>query len=312
MPSVRRGEEVKRRARWFHGVSAGVLLGVGRAVGSLPLWIAYPIGGALGALAFYVDRRHRRVACTNLRLAFGEALPPAEIAAMTRAHFRCLGETFVDFCRLVRLSPERLRQVVEVEGLDVLGGPKAKSQGVLYVTGHFGPWEYLPAISTHITGEPLTIVARPLDNPFLDRFVNAVRRRWGSRVVEKRAAMRDVMEVLRQGGRVGVLIDQHVSQREGVFVKFFGHPACTTPAPALLALRSGAAVVPVVVHRVAPGRFRVLFGKEIHPPRTGRVKEDVTAMTAAMTTALEELIRRQPEQWLWVHRRWKYITKAKR
>ena len=107
---------------------------------------------------------------------------------------------------------------------------------------------------------------------------------------------------------MGVLIDQHVSRREGVVVSFFGHPASTTHAPALLALRSGAAVIPVVVLREGRGRFRILMGKEVSP---GETKADVVAMTAAMTAALEELIRRCPEQWLWVHRRWKYLTEEK-
>ena len=298
---------MKRRHPWVDLVSAGLVIGVGRAVAYLPLRIAYPIGQALGRLAFVLDRRHRRVACDNLRLAFGQGVTPAEITAMARSHFRSLGRTFVDFCRMVRMSPEHLREVIEFEGLEVLDGPRAKGQGVLYVTGHFGPWEYLPAVSTHFDNEPLAVVARPLDNPYLDRFVNALRRRWGSRVVDKRAALPDVMDILRSGGKVGILIDQHVSRREGIFVDFFGHPACTTPAPALIALRSGAAVIPVVVLRVARGRLRILFGKEVSPPRTGQVKEDIAVMTAGMTAALEELIRRCPEQWLWVHRRWKYV-----
>jgi KDO2-lipid IV(A) lauroyltransferase len=286
----------------------GLALGAALPVAYLPLWIAYPVGEALGRLAFFLDRRHRRVACQNLRLAFGSSNSSEEIKAMARSHFCSLGRTFVDICRLVRLSPQALRDVIEIEGLEVLDGPRARGQGVLYVTGHFGPWEYLPAASTHFAGEPLTIVARPLDNPYLDRFVNGVRHRWGSRVVEKREAMRVLMDVLRRGGKVGVLIDQHVSRREGVLVNFFGHPARTITAPAFLALRSGAAVIPVVVLRERKGRFRILLGKEVSPPRTGRVKDDVVVFTAAMTSALEELIRRRPEQWLWVHRRWKDLA----
>ncbi|MFQ5883435.1 MAG: lysophospholipid acyltransferase family protein [Candidatus Methylomirabilales bacterium] len=297
------------RPRWIDLATYAVVLGVAIPVAYLPLWMSYPLGEALGRLAFLVDRRHRRVALENLRLAFGNGRSPDEIAAMARAHFRSLGQTFVDVCRLVRLTPQRLRDVIEIEGLEVLEPPRARGQGVLYVTAHFGPWEYLPAVSTHLADQPLTIVVRPLDNPYLDRFVNAVRNRFGSWVVEKREAMGVVLDVLRQGGKVGVLIDQHVSRRKGVFVNFFGHPACTTSAPALLALRSGAAVIPVVVAREGRGRFRLLLGKEISPPRTGTVREDVAALTAAMTAALEDLIRHCPEQWFWIHRRWKYLTK---
>ncbi|MFQ5532291.1 MAG: lysophospholipid acyltransferase family protein [Candidatus Methylomirabilales bacterium] len=291
--------------------TSAAVVGIALPTAYLPPWIAYPLGEALGHLAFVVDRRHRRVATENLHLAFGSSRTPDEIRTMARSHFRSLGQTFVDVCRLIRLNPEVLREMVEIEGLEVLTDPKARGQGVLYVTGHFGPWEYLPAFSTYWGDESLNVVTRPLDNPYLDRLLNALRRRWGSRTVEKREAMSLLMDVLRRGGRVGVLIDQHVSRREGVFVNFFGYPACTTTGPALLALRSGAAVIPIVVVREGRGRFRVLLGKEVSPPRTGKVKEDVVALTAGMTEALEELIRRRPEQWFWVHRRWKYRGTAK-
>lgn len=291
--------------------TSAAVVGIALPTAYLPLWITYPLGEALGHLAFIVDRRHRKVANENLRLAFGRSRTPDEIRAMALSHFRSLGQTFVDVCRLLRVNPETLRDVVEIEGLEVLTDPRARGQGVLYVTGHFGPWEYLPAFSAYLADEPLTVVARPLDNPYLDRLLDALRRRWGSRMVEKREAMSVLMDVLRRGGRVGVLIDQHVSRREGIFVNFFGHPACTTTGPALLALRSGAAIIPVVVVREERGRFRILLGKEVNPPRTGKVKEDVVALTAGMTEALEELIRRRPEQWFWVHRRWKYRGTAR-
>ncbi len=301
---------MKGRPRCVDLLTCGLVLGIALPVAYLPLWIAYPIGETLGRLAFIVDRRHRRVACENLRLAFGNSHGPDEIVAMARSHFRSLGQTFVDVCRLIRLRPRQLRDVVEVGGTELLDSARARGQGVLFVTGHFGPWEYLPAAHIHLIGEPLTVVARPLDNPYLDRLLNAVRHRWGSRVVEKRQAMRVLLDVLRQGGRVGVLIDQHVSRGEGVFVDFFGHPACTTPAPALLALRSGAAIIPVVILRQGRERFRFLMGKEVSVARTGKVKEDIVAMTAAMTVALEELIRYRPEEWFWVHRRWKHLAEG--
>jgi KDO2-lipid IV(A) lauroyltransferase len=289
-------------------VITALVLGVALPVAYLPLWISYPLGETLGRLVFFVDRRHRRVALENLRLAFGSACTNDEIVAMARSNFRCLGQTFVDTCRLVRLSPQALTEVVEIEGMEVLESPRARGQGIMSVTGHFGPWEYLPAFSTHFAGEPLTVVARALDNPYLDRILNGLRRRWGSRIVEKRKAMKVVSDVLCHGGRVGVLIDQHVSRKKGVLVSFFGHPACTTSAPAFLALRSGAAVIPIVILREGRGRFRILLGKEVSAHRTGTVKEDVVALTAAMTAALEELIRHCPEQWFWVHRRWKYLA----
>jgi KDO2-lipid IV(A) lauroyltransferase len=282
-----------------------LVLGIALPIAYLPLALSYPLGVSIGHLLYFLDRRHRRVARENLTLAFGSSATPQEIRKMTRAHFRCLGKTFVDICRLIRLRPADLKEMVEVDGQETL--QTVRGRGVLFVTGHFGPWEYLPAASTHLAGEPLTVVARPLDNPYLDRFLNRVRERWGSRVIEKREALKVLLEVLRQGAKVGILIDQYVARGEGVLVDFFGRPASTTTAPALLALRSGAAVVPVVILRQGWGRFRIVVGKEVAVPRTGSVKEDMVSLTAAMTKALEDLIRLRPEEWFWIHRRWKHL-----
>ncbi len=301
---------MKARPHWGDLVASTLVLVVAVPVAYLPLWISYPLGRALGRLIFFVDRRHRSVALENLRRAFGGVCRPDEIVGMARSTFCCLGQTFVDMCRLVRLSPQAFAEAFEIEGPEVLESHRARRQGIIYVTAHFGPWEYLPAFATYVVGRPLTVVARPLDNPYLDRLVNALRRRLGSRIVSKRKAMGAVLDVLRQGERIGVLIDQHVSPEKGVVVNFFGHPACTTSAPAFWALRSGAAVIPVVIVREGRGRFRVLQGKEISVPPTGTVREDVVALTAAMTAALEELIRHRPEQWLWIHRRWKSLEEG--
>ena len=297
---------MKRRPRWLSLLEWGVVLGIALPIAYLPLAVSYPLGAAIGQLLYFLDRRHRRVAWENLTLAFGSSATPQEIREMSRAHFRHLGKTFVDICRLTRLRPADLKEMVEIDGQEIL--QMVRGRGVLYVTGHFGPWEYLPAVATHLTGEPLTVVARPLDNPYLDRFLNRVRERWGSRVVEKREALKVLLEVLRQGGKVGILIDQYVARGEGVLVDFFGHPASTTTAPALLALRSGAAVIPVVILRQGLGRFRIVLGKEVSVHPTGSVKEDVISLTAAMTKALEDLIRLRPEEWFWIHRRWKHLS----
>lgn len=296
---------MKGKPRWLSLLECGVVLGIAFPIAYLPLAISYPLGAAVGQLLSFLDRRHRRVAQENLALAFGGSRTPQEIRRMTRAHFRSLGKTFVDICRLIRLRPADLKAMVEIDGGEVL--QTIKGRGVLFVTGHFGPWEYLPAAATHLAGEPLTVVARPMDNPYLDRFLNSVRRRWGSRVIEKREALKALLEALRQGGKVGILIDQYVARGEGAFVDFFGHPASTTTAPALVALRSGAAVIPVVILRQGVGRFRIVVGKEVAVPRTGGIREDVAALTAAMTKALEDLIRLRPEEWFWVHRRWKHL-----
>ncbi|MGH7378703.1 MAG: lysophospholipid acyltransferase family protein, partial [Candidatus Methylomirabilales bacterium] len=169
---------------------------------------------------------------------------------------------------------------------------------------HFGSWEVL-ARAWLLLGEAAAIVARPLDNPLLEAWIGGIRTAGGNRVIPKRHAFRHLVETLRRGGTVAMLIDQNVAREQGVFVDFFGTPACTTTAATLAARRTGAALLPVVCPRRAPGRFTVRIGKEIPVAVTGDHRRDILATTAKATAVLEAFIREHPEQWFWVHRRWK-------
>jgi KDO2-lipid IV(A) lauroyltransferase len=154
--------------------------------------------------------------------------------------------------------------------------------------------------------EPIHVVVRPLDNPRLDDLLTAWRERGGNLVIRKREAIRAILRVLRRGETVGILIDQHISEREGVVVPFFGRPASTTAAPALIALRSGAAVLPAgITRRPGRGRYRIRIGAEVPVRRSGDLQADLVENTARFSAAVEAMIREQPEQWFWVHRRWK-------
>ena len=148
-------------------------------------------------------------------------------------------------------------------------------------------------------------MARPLDNPRLDEFFTRLRQRGGNRVIRKRDAVQAILQALRRGEMVGILIDQHISEREGVVVPFFGQPASTASAPALIAMRSGAAVFPAGTLREGRGRYRVRVGEEIYVRRSGDFKADLVENTARFTAAIEALIRERPDHWFWVHRRWK-------
>lgn len=283
----------------FLGAMAVVL-----PVASLPEPLAFALGRLLGRLWYALDARHRTIALENLARAFGDRTTAADRKAIARDHFVHLGYTFVETCRLRGLSAARLQEVVQVEGREHLERARARGRGTVVVTAHFGSWEMLGR-AWPLLGEVGAFVARPLDNPLLEAWIAGIRMAGGNRVIPKRHAFRHVVETLRRGGTVAMLIDQNVAREQGVFVDFFGSPACTTTSATLAARRTGAALLPAVCARRAPGRFTVRIGKEIPVVVTGNRRRDILATTADATAILEDIIREHPEQWFWVHRRWK-------
>jgi KDO2-lipid IV(A) lauroyltransferase len=279
-------------------------------VGVLPDRLAFALGRFLGRFWYAVDARHRKIALDNLARAFGSRTTAAEREILAREHFIHLGYTFVETCRLRGPRAARLQEVVQVEGREHLDRARARGRGIMVVTGHFGSWEVLGR-AWPLLGEVGAFVARPLDNPFLEAWIAGIRTAGGNRVIPKRHAFRHVVETLRRGETVAMLIDQNVAREQGVFVDFFGTPACTTTAATLAARRTGAALLPAVCARRAPGRFTIRIGKEIPVAVTGDVRRDIVATTAQATTALEAFIRDHPEQWFWVHRRWKTRPEGK-
>jgi heptosyltransferase-2 len=300
------GLGVAERSRWSPvALTEWALVAfLAKVLGWLPESAAYALGEWAGRLAFRLDRRHRAVTVENLTRAFPGAYSPAEIEALARSVFENLGRTAVDVARFDRLPTRWNRDALRVEGCEGLREARQRGKGVLLLGAHFGPWELLPLIVA-IWHEPFLIVARPLDNPWLDDLFTALRERGGNRVVRKRDAVKAIQEVLRRGETVGILIDQHISEKEGVVVPFFGRPASTVFAPALIAMRSGAAVVPFGITREGRGRYHVWFAEEVPVRRTGNFRADLVENTARFTAAIETRIRQRPEQWFWVHRRWK-------
>ncbi|MFQ5840485.1 MAG: lysophospholipid acyltransferase family protein [Candidatus Methylomirabilales bacterium] len=296
--------------RLTDAIEYGLVLTLATSLSSLPWQAAYAIGGQIGSLWYRLDHRHRQIALDNLALAFGDALEPEERETLARAVFANLGRTLLDTCRLPRLSREDIAGRITVTGLEHQRRAWERGRGIIYATAHFGPWEYLPCAPVFL-GHPLLGVTRRMDNPYIEGRLRAQRARWGA-TLEKKGAMPRLLKHLRENGGVGILVDQNVSREEGVFVEFFGHPACTTPAAALLAMRSKAPIVPVVVGRVGPGRFCLEFGEEIPVVSTGQVRQDAVATTGTITKAIEQFIRRSPDQWFWVHRRWKTRPEGER
>lgn len=273
-------------------------------IGHLPLSLALAIGRGMGRLTFYADRRHRRIAIENITAALGKENPYQEIAGMAREVFENLGMNLMEFFRLPSLKAEALNGYVTHDGFENFVRAKEKGKGVIFLTAHLGNWE-LMAVAYALWGYPIDIVVRGMDSPYLDDFIGWVRTRCGNRIIGKKASMRKLLESLKGGGMVGILLDQNVTWSEGVFVDFFGRLACTNKGLALLAMGSGAPVIPTFIVRKGNGKHEVIVGEEVGVKITGDKKRDVLENTARFTKVIEDFIRQYPEQWFWLHQRWK-------
>jgi len=269
----------------------------------LPLSLADALGRGLGRLYRFVDRRRRRLVARNLALAFPEK-PAVEREAISREVFAHFGAIAADLVRSEAAPVEALLARVEVEGLEHARAAAASGRGVFFATPHLGNWEWANLV-TGANGMPVTIVARPLDNPLLDVRLTALRERTGGHVVSKRDAARTILRALRSGAVVGILGDQRARPPDAVLAPFFGRLAWTTTAIARLADRTGALILPVVCLRVGPGRYRLTYSEPIDPSALPAEEREVSRLTARVTALIESQVRAAPGQWLWLHDRWK-------
>jgi KDO2-lipid IV(A) lauroyltransferase len=271
-------------------------------VGVMPPFLVQAFGTALGQAFYIVDRAHRRIALRNLAAAF-PTRPEAERRAIARAAFTHFGRLLFELLRFATLTPAQMVARVEVDGAERSRLAYAHGKGVLFVTGHFGFWE-LQAMVHAVQAEPVAILARALDNPYLNQLLEDIRQRTGNTVVYRRGTIRRVMRTLQAGHGVAVLIDQHIMTRDAIYVDFFERPAATTSAVAALALRTGAPVVPVFALPIGGGRYRMIYEHPVAPPRPDS-PDAVQEFTQRCTDVLEMYVRRHPEFWLWMHRRWR-------
>lgn len=270
----------------------------------LPWWATRALGAALG-LAFYsLDPSHRRLAVENLQHAF-PLRSRRECRAIARATFVHFGRLLVDLLKFSTLSPERMIERVDFEGLDRMRHAHERGRGVLLFTAHFGYWEQ--AALVHSLGlKPMAVVARPLDNPRLQALLESVRMGTGNVVIYRRGGLRRIMRALADNLAVAMLIDQHIQAADAVYVEFFNRPAATTSALAALAMRTGAPVVPVFALPLPDGRFRLVYEHPVEPPREDD-PDPIREFTQRCTDVLEMYVRRYPELWLWMHRRWRDV-----
>lgn len=289
---------------WRFGLEYAVLVVVFALLRWLPRRLARAVGAALAWLFYALHRRWRQVADFNFRLAFPQ-MSEAERARLLKRAYRHWGWLLAEFARFPRHSSRSIEDVIVYDGLENYQAAAARGRGVLYLTAHIGAWE-LSSFSHSLHGYPLAYLNRPLDNPRVDALVNRYRSLGGNRPIDRRDAARAIFEVLRSGGAVGILMDQNTLDGDGnVFVDFFGLPASTTAGLARIALRTGAAVVPgFVIWDEGLGKYRLRFDPAVELVRTGEAERDVVENTARFNKIIEDYIRRYPDQWLWIHRRW--------
>ena len=293
-----------RRFSFRHRLEYAAVVAVVAVVRVLPMRAVLAAGTMLGRAFHAIDGGHRRLAIRNLESAF-PARTDTERRAIARHMFGHFGRLLMVLLKFSTMSPSEMLRRVEFEGEERVRAAHAHGRGVLLYTGHFGFWE-INALVHGLTLKPMAVLARPLDNPLLHDLLEAVRRSTGNSVIYRRGAIRKVLRTLGANQAVAVLIDQHIHSADAVYVDFFNRPAATTSALAALALRTGAPVLPVFALPLPGGRFRMVYEHPVEPPPSDD-PDAIREFTQRCTDVLEMYVRRHPQLWLWMHRRWRDV-----
>jgi KDO2-lipid IV(A) lauroyltransferase len=273
-------------------------------IGLLPRPLARGIGISLGMLAYALYPRLRRVGRRNLDLAFPEK-SWKEKNKILRGVYVNLGRLLAEFCLFPRYTRENVSQVAVYEDFENFAEAQSRGRGVVFLTAHLGGWE-VSSFAHSLYGHPMDIVMRPLDNPYVDALVDRYRTLHGNRTFSKQDFARGLLTALRQGNTVGILMDTNMTPPQGAFVDFFGVPACTATGLARVALHTDAAVLPAFgVWDKRLGKYKICFEPALKLVSTGDDEADALANTAMFTKVIERYVAKYPDQWLWVHRRWK-------
>ena len=276
--------------------------GVAAVIRLLPMPVVRAAGAALGRAAYFADGFHRRIALDNLGHAF-PSKSAAERRALARAMFAHFGSLLLELMKFGALSRDEMLRLIECEGEERVWEAYGQGRGVLFFTGHFGYWE-MQAITQPLRVRPVSVLARPLDNPWLHAMLERIRTGTGNSVIYRQGAIRKVLRELGANRGIALLIDQHLHTPDAVYVDFFRRPAATTSALAALALRTGARVIPVFALPLPRGRYRFVYEHPVEPPQSDS-PDAVREFTQRCTDVLEMYVRRHPELWLWMHRRWR-------
>lgn len=273
------------------------------ALGVFPLAWSMRIGEAISILPFKLAKRLRFVGFRNLELALPE-ISRRKHEEILRGSFESLGRQLGIFSHFGRLSAERVRAIIDVEGIEHCRREATQKHGTFIFTAHFGAWE-LSHLAMSARDFPMNVVARRIDNPLINSLVETMRTALGSRTIDKKTSARQMFRLLQNREIIGILVDLNTQEHEGVFVDFFGLPSSTTTGLAKLALRTGATVLPgFAVWQPDKKRYVLKICEPLETPATGDAEENVRILTQAMTAKIEEFVRAYPDQWMWIHKRW--------
>jgi KDO2-lipid IV(A) lauroyltransferase len=286
------------------GLSYAVVWCVLKLAGALPRSMARAMGAWLAHLLFAITPKLRKTAEFNLKLAFPQ-WTAAQREVTIRGMVKSLGWMAAEFARMPRYTRQNIEEIIVLDGHENFLEGQRRGKGMLFLTAHMGAWE-LSSFAHALYGYPLHYMARPLDNARLDALVNRYRGLAGNAPIFKNESARVMLKILKDAGTIGILADQNTMREEGVFVDFFGVPACTTTGIARVALHTGAAVVPgYAVWEESLNKYRLRFEPPLELIRTGDTERDILENTQRFAKVTEDMIRKYPEQWVWVHARWK-------
>ena len=291
---------------WLEYAAVWLLL---KGLGLLPRPLARRLASKVAGILYALSPKLRKTAETNLRIAFPE-WTEAQRDAVIRGMVRNLGWMAAEFAQFPKYSKENIEEIVVLDGNENFLQGRKQGKGVLILTGHIGAWE-LSSFAHALYGYPLHFMARPLDNQRIDALVNSYRCSSGNRAIFKNESARVMLKILKEAGTIGVLADQNTMPDEAVFVDFFGKSASTTTGIARAALHTDAAVVPgYAVWDESIGKYRLRFEPAMELIRTGDAERDIRENTQRFTKVIEDIIRKYPDQWVWVHGRWSVRPKG--
>jgi len=275
-----------------------------RLLGAMPRNVAHGSGIFIGVSAYFLLSRLRRVGMQNLAIAFPER-SARERRQVLRRVYAGLGRQLAEFCRFPRYTKNNVSRIAIYDGFENYEAARNRGKGVLLLTGHFGGWE-IGSYAHSVYGNPIKIIVRDLDNPYVNGLVRRYRTLYGNETYDKQEFARGLLAAMREGETVGILMDTNMTPPQGVFVDFFGLSACTASGLARVALRTEAAVIPAfTLWDNTTRKYLIRFDPEVILTKTGDDEADTVANTAIFTKIFEAYARRYPDQWLWMHRRWK-------
>lgn len=271
----------------------------------LPYNSALKVGSLIGGATFHLWKSRREIAIKNLSLSLksSQIRTTMDVETLVKENFKNMGRSLIEIIKIYHGRGQKVLDSVEIIGVENFKNAHNKGKGVLLITGHYGNWEVLALAASHrIT--TINVVARPINNPILNKLVEKVRQEFGNRVIYKQGALKQILKELRVGNTVGILMDQSVLPNEGVIVDFLGRPAWTIKTPALIARKTGTPIVPAFIRR--NGQRHILeVHEEVKLSKNSNLEEALREDIQKLTNYIEDYIKENPTEWLWIHRRWK-------